>query len=374
MLCIGLMSGTSMDAVDAVLARFEPAAGPSGAAGITQRCEGFASRSIPDDLRATLASLQAPGPNELHRAARAANALVDLYAQAVHDLLSTTGIDASRIAAIGAHGQTVRHRPEWGYTIQLNNPALLAERTRIAVVADLRSRDIAAAGQGAPLVPAFHRRAFAHPTERRIVVNLGGIANLSVIAPSGESVTGWDCGPANVLMDGWCERHLGQRYDADGRWARSGRPIPSLLRQLLAEPYFALPAPKSTGRDLFDMHWLEQQLHRAAGPAPFDPADVQATLLALTVATVSDACKSARPDRVLLCGGGAANGALRNGLAEQLAPVPLGTTDEAGVPIQTVEAFAFAWLAYEHLCGRAANVPQVTGAAGERVLGALYPA
>lgn len=374
MLCIGLMSGTSLDAVDAVLARFEPAAAPGNTAGAAQHCEGFASRPIPDDLRDTLASLQSPGPDELHRAACAANALVDLYAQAVHDLLRTTGTDPSQIAAIGAHGQTVRHRPEWGYTIQLNNPALLAERTHIAVVADLRSRDIAAAGQGAPLVPAFHRRAFAHPTECRVVVNLGGIANLSVIAPSGESVTGWDCGPANVLMDGWCERHLGQRYDADGRWARSGQPIPSLLRQLLAEPYFALPAPKSTGRDLFDMRWLEQQLDRAAGPAPFEPADVQATLLALTTTTVSKACKSARPDRVLLCGGGAANSALRDGLAEQLAPVPLGTTDEAGVPIQTVEAFAFAWLAYEHLGGRAANVPQVTGAAGKRVLGALYPA
>lgn len=359
------MSGTSMDAVDAVLAHFDAR---------QVRMAAFASRPIPDALRAELAALQASGPDELHRAALAANALADLYAETVGDLLRTTGMPAARIGAIGAHGQTVRHRPELGYTLQINSPARLAERTGIAVVADLRSRDVAAGGQGAPLVSAFHARMLAHPTERRAVVNLGGIANVTLIEPAGQGVVGWDCGPGNVLMDGWCERHRGKRFDADGRWARSGRARPALLKRLLAEPYFALAPPKSTGRDLFHLDWLDERLRLDGDADSHLPADVQATLLELTASVVASACRGGHAERVLLCGGGAANQALCARLAELLAPIPVGPTDDHGMAAQAVEALAFAWLAHEHLCGRPASAPTVTGASGPRRLGAFYPA
>ena len=359
------MSGTSLDAVDAALADFgrQPV-----------RVAAFASRPIPQALRDQLAALQASGPDELHRAALAANTLADLYAQTVTDLLQAAGLQPGQIGAIGAHGQTVRHRPDLGYTLQLNNPARLAERTGIAVVADLRSRDIAAGGQGAPLVSAFHARVLSHPTERRAIVNLGGIANVSLIEPAGQNVIGWDCGPGNVLMDGWCERHRGERLDVDGRWAQSGQMQPALLERLLAEPYFALAAPKSTGRDLFHMGWLNTALGASNRPESWTPADVQATLLELTAVTVAQACRSEQPDRILLCGGGAANPVLRRRLAALLAPTEVGLTDDEGIAAQAVEALAFAWLAHEHLCGHAANAPLVTGAAGPRLLGALYPA
>lgn len=372
MRCIGLMSGTSMDAVDAALARFDDRLPAPGFV-----CEGLASRPMPAALRADLSALQAPGPDELARAARAANALADLYADTVADLLRTARVRVGDVAAIGAHGQTVRHRPDQGWTIQINAPARLAERSGIAVVADLRSRDVAAGGQGAPLVPPFHARAFGDVRERRVVVNLGGIANVSVLVP-GEPPRGWDCGPANVLMDGWCERHLNRAYDADGRWAASGQVLPGLLATLMAEPWLAEPPPKSTGRDLFNLGWLDARIAQAAArnPAGRDaaPADVQATLLEYTVRTVAQACTAGAPDRVLLCGGGAANAALVDRLAALMAPVPVAASDTAGVPAQAVEALAFAWLAHEHLAGRPANVPEVTGARGPRVLGALYPA
>lgn len=362
-LYIGLMSGTSLDGVDAALARFDP----------TPDLLGLVSRPMPDALRAELLALQSSGPDELHRAALAANALADLYADAVADLLRDTGLDRSRIAAIGAHGQTVRHRPELGFTLQLNNASRLAERAGIAVVADLRSRDVAAGGQGAPLVCAFHRQAFAHPSERRAVVNIGGIVNATLVEPDG-SVVGWDCGPGNVLMDGWCERHLNARFDTDGRWATSGRVVPGLLAQLLDEPYFGRPAPKSTGRDLFGLSWLDAHLRSASDSQSWSAADVQATLLELTATTIAQACAPARPDRVLLCGGGAANRALRERIADRIAPVPVGTTTEFGVPTQAVEALAFAWLAHAHLRRQPGNLPRVTGAEGGRILGALYPA
>jgi anhydro-N-acetylmuramic acid kinase len=329
-------------------------------------------------LRAALKALQNPGADELNRAALAANALVDVYADAVARLLATTGVEAGSIAAIGAHGQTVRHRPAQGYTWQINNPARLAELTSIAVVADFRSRDVAAGGQGAPLVPAFHAALFQQPNRHRAIVNIGGIGNVTNLPPgaAGEGVTGWDTGPGNVLVDLWCERHRGEAFDEDGRWAETGSVDRALLARLAADPYFAAKPPKSTGRDLFNAGWLDAQV-----PRGLRPEDVQSTLLQLTVdaiaADIGRYCAGA--EEVLVCGGGAKNGALMARLAAALAAggadaLPVQPTDALGVPSNQVEALAFAWLARQTLRHSPGNLPAVTGARGRRILGAVYPA
>jgi anhydro-N-acetylmuramic acid kinase len=326
--------------------------------------------------------LQQSGEDELHRAALAANALVDVYAEAVSRLLAETHTDGGAVAAIGAHGQTVRHRPGQGYTWQINNPARLAEAARIAVVADFRSRDIAAGGQGAPLVPAFHAALFQRPQAHRAVVNIGGMANVTNLphGADGEGVTGWDTGPGNVLLDAWCERHRQEPYDHDGRWAASGRADPALLSALAEEPYFAASPPKSTGRDLFDLAWLDARL-----PADLRPEDVQATLLALTADTIArDIARYASgATEVIVCGGGARNSALMARLQTALDGLPRPTgrappavmrSDGAGIAANHVEALAFAWLARQALTGGPGNLPAVTGARGKRILGAIYPA
>lgn len=360
-LYIGLMSGTSLDGIDGVLFDADRLA-----------VAGHVHRPFAPALREELLALNAPGANELHRAALAANAVSRGYADVVAQLLEATGVARDRIRALGAHGQTVRHQPGGfdGYTTQLLNGALLAEQTGIDVVCDLRSRDVAAGGQGAPLVPAFHRALFGRGGEDVAVLNLGGIANLSLLHGDGRT-GGFDCGPANCLMDGWIARHRGQAFDADGAWAASGRVLPELLAILLAEPFFALPPPKSTGRDLFHLAWLEARL--TAGQAP---EDVQATLLELTARSTADALKSAMPQaRVLIaCGGGALNGALMRRLAALLPGVALQSSAEHGLPVDQVEAAAFAWLAQRFVQRLPGNLPAVTGAAGPRLLGALYPA
>ena len=369
-LFIGLMSGTSLDGVDAVLADVSPEDD-----GSRLRVAGHAHRPYPAALRAELLALNAPGENELHRAALAANAVARVYADAVATLLQETGTDATHIDALGAHGQTVRHRPHefdaTGYTLQLLNAALLAELTGIDVVCDLRSHDVAAGGQGAPLVPAFHRAAFGREGREVALLNLGGIANLSMLAADG-TTRGFDCGPANALMDGWCERHRGAAYDADGAWAASGRVIEPLLAALRAEPYFALAPPKSTGRDLLNLAWLDA--HLAAFPSA-SPADVQATLAELTASVCADDVRRHASDarELLLCGGGAANGHLAARIAALLPGVAVASTDAHGLPAQQVEAAAFAWLAAAFRDRAAGNLPAVTGAVGPRVLGALYP-
>lgn len=355
-LYVGLMSGTSVDAVDAALVDL------SGATPVTA---GFASEPIPAALRSALLALQAPGDDELDRAARARVELTRLYAQVARHLI---GGRAAAVRAIGAHGQTVRHRPDLGYTLQLIDGALLAELAGTAVVCDFRSADLAAGGQGAPLVPAFHSAVFAHPSRRRAVVNIGGIANLSLLAP-GEPVRGFDCGPGNVLLDGWCEAHTGEHFDRDGRWAASGKPDARLLDALLAEPYFARQPPKSTGRDLFDLAWLRRAL-----PPSLAPQDVQATLVELTARTIADAARAFGADEVLLCGGGANNATLVGRLSAMLAPADVASTARLGVDPQAVEAIAFAWLAARRVAGLPGNLPAVTGARGPRQLGALYPA
>jgi anhydro-N-acetylmuramic acid kinase len=370
-LCIGLMSGTSLDGVDAVLAEFLP----QGT--VPLRVLAHAHRPFPGALAAELLALNTPGDNELHRAALASNALVAVYAELVGELLASARIPAAAVRAVGAHGQTVRHRPgEFdgvGYTLQLNNPALLAERTGVDVVADFRSRDLAAGGQGAPLVPAFHRAMFARAGEALAVLNIGGFSNLTVLGADG-STLGFDCGPGNALMDHWCRRHTGHDFDDGGAWAASGRVIEPLLAAMCAEPYFALPPPKSTGRDLFNPAWLDRHLQALA--ADEQAADVQATLAELTARACADDVRNRMPaaHELLVCGGGALNAHLMRRLAALLPGTAVHPTDRRGLPATHVEACAFAWLAWQHIGRRAGNVSTVTGARGERVLGALYPA
>lgn len=367
-LYIGLMSGTSMDGIDGVLVDFSQG---------TQVLQ-HASCGFDAALRAELLALNTPGgQDELHRASLAANALVHHYAQVVQQLLAASGVQPSQVTAIGAHGQTVRHRPQMfdgtGYTLQLNAPALLAELTGITVVSDLRSRDVAAGGQGAPLVPAFHQGVFGKSGETALVLNIGGIANLSVLGADG-SVLGFDTGTGNALMDGWCLRHIGKPYDEEGQWAASGQILPELLAAMLSDPYLALPPPKSTGRDLFHADWLALHLQRHTAPAA--PADVQATLTEFTAASCADAVKrfGKNGSELLVCGGGALNRYLMQRLAALLPGVNVTTTADRGLPPLEVEAAAFAWLARQCLLGLPGNLPSVTGAHGPRILGAIYPA
>ncbi|MDP1956496.1 MAG: anhydro-N-acetylmuramic acid kinase [Polaromonas sp.] len=380
---IGLMSGTSLDGADGVLVDLS---------GAVPQVLLSASTPFPPAFQAELLALNTPGADELHRAALAANQLVLLYARVVKALLaqaSLQGIQPDRIRAIGAHGQTVRHRPQEfaddplsggataGYTLQLNNPALLAELTGLDVVADFRSADLAAGGQGAPLVPAFHHAVFARPDHAVAVLNIGGISNLTLLPAStaqpAVTATGFDCGPGNALMDFWCLKHTGQHYDASGAWAASGQVLTGLLTALLAEPYFAKAAPKSTGRDLFNPAWLAVQLKGFEGNRP---QDIQATLTALTAqACARDLLRHApHSTELLVCGGGAFNAELMRQLASALPRISVQATTARGLPPLQVEAAAFAWLAQAWHEQRPGNLAAVTGASGPRVLGALYRA
>jgi anhydro-N-acetylmuramic acid kinase len=372
-LYVGLMSGTSLDGVDGVVVDFVP----SGR--VSLRVLAHSHRAFEPGFAKELLALNGQVTDELHRAALAGNALARVYAGVVDELLHKADVPATRVRAVGAHGQTVRHRPRsfdgTGYTIQLNNPALLAELTGIDVVADFRSRDLAAGGQGAPLVPAFHRAVFGRPRETIAVLNLGGIGNLTALLADGTTL-GFDCGPGNALMDHWCQRHLGRPYDDGGAWAASGAVIERLLQALQAEPFFAQPPPKSTGRDLFNSSWLEMQLHAMPSVAALRPEDVQATLAELTAWSCCGAIVTSAPwvRKVLVCGGGALNGYLMDRLAARLSGVVVTTSKSAGLAPMQVEATAFAWLAKAFVERQPGNLTAVTGAAGPRVLGALYPA
>ncbi len=351
---IGLMSGTSVDGVDAVLADF---------AGGRVRMLGHVHVPFALALRAALQGLMQAGADEIERAGDASVVLARAYADAVRALLSQAGMPASEVAAIGAHGQTIRHRPERGFTWQLNHPALLSELTGISVVADFRSRDVAAGGQGAPLVPAFHAAVFQSDAPRA-VVNIGGIANVTLLPPTGsaEPVCGFDTGPGNTLLDAWCERHTGKAYDAEGQWAASGKADAALLDALLADPYFSQPAPKSTGREHFNLSWLDAVLRQC--PTPPAAQDVQATLTALTARSIAQAIGGLP---AFVCGGGVFNAALMQQLPRAQSTAALG------VDPMHVEALAFAWLARQCFNSEPGNVPAVTGAKGRRILGAVYP-
>jgi anhydro-N-acetylmuramic acid kinase len=364
---IGLMSGTSLDGVDGVLADFS---------GSQPRVLAHHAMPFAPALKQELLTLNSPSDNELHRAALAANSLVHVYAQTVQALLTDTKTSASDVCAIGAHGQTVRHQPGafdgTGYTLQLNNPALLAELTRIDVVADFRSRDVAAGGQGAPLVPVFHQGIFGQANRTVGVLNIGGIANLSVLQANGD-VLGFDCGPGNALLDHWCQAHTGAAFDNNGTWGASGNVIEPLLQAMLTEPFLHQAPPKSTGRDLFHPTWLAHQL---SGYTEANAADVQATLTEFTArACVNDVLRHAADAlELIVCGGGALNGLLMQRLQAGLPNVGVLSSAERGMPPLQVEAAAFAWLARQTVLGLPGNLPKVTGAQGARILGGIFKA
>ena len=369
-LYIGLMSGTSLDGIDAVLAKI----GPNGEASALDAV----SASFSPELRKALFELQSPGPNELHREKQAGNALALAYAEAVNQLLHKTNLQASDIAAIGAHGQTIRHQPYLGemtYTHQTLNPALLAEKTGIDVIADFRSRDMAAGGHGAPLVPTFHAQQFAED-KNLAILNIGGIANFTLLPKDGK-VTGFDCGPGNMLMDAWIHKHQGHTFDENGKWALQGKVNDVLLAKMLADPFFKKTPPKSTGRDDFHLDWLQEKM----GVENYPSEDVQATLLHLTAHSALEALARHAPqtEKLIICGGGAKNNSLVNLFAVKARnffkhPLEITTSDSSGIDPQLVEGLAFAWLAWAHKEKRPANLPAVTGAKGPRILGACYPA
>ena len=361
-LYLGVMSGTSLDGLD--IALIEQGEQP----------DLLATHYVPmpSDLRQQLLDLCASGPDEIARAALAENRWANLAGEGIQQLLAKQGLPAHAIRAIGSHGQTIRHEPARGFTVQIGNPALLAELTGISVVADFRRRDVAAGGQGAPLVPAFHETLFSHLGQRLAVLNVGGFSNLSLIEHD-KPVHGFDCGPGNVLLDAWIERKHGQAYDADGAWAASGIVQADLLSALLSDPFFAGSGPKSTGREVFNLTWLDGHLARLLH---YRDQDVQATLLELTAQSIIESLRNAQQstEALLVCGGGARNGALMARLGALLPDAQVASTGAHGVDPDWVEAMAFAWLAHCCLQGIPANRPSVTAAKGLRVLGAIYPA
>jgi anhydro-N-acetylmuramic acid kinase len=366
-LLVGLMSGTSVDAIDAALVRTN---------GVSLQLIDSLEYPISAEIKAEISSLSHPGSNEIERMGSLDRQLGQLFAEACVALLLQADIDHRQVRAIGCHGQTIRHFPpsaidssEAAFTLQIGDPNTIAEITGITTVADFRRRDIAAGGEGAPLAPAFHAAVFNSPKKIRAIINIGGIANLSLL--SGSQVTGFDSGPGNTLMDLWVHANRGEQYDADGAWAASGIVSEHLLKRLLQHPYLQLVAPKSTGKEVFNMAWLQQQTRDL--PA-FPAEDVQATLAEFTARTITDALASTgqEVDEIFVCGGGAANGDLMARIRRKVSPVHLGTTTELGCDPGWVEAAAFAWLAYRRLESLSGNITAVTGASAERILGGVY--
>lgn len=359
-LYVGLMSGTSLDGIDAVLVDF-------GAFPPNLVAKHYLP--YPRELKTRLLALQAKTENELHHAAIVGIEITRLYHQAIQAMLGHAGIKAESVCAVGCHGQTIRHRPREGYTLQLGNPALLAELSGISTVADFRSRDIAAGGQGAPLVPAFHEAVFRSSEVHRVILNLGGIANITDLSPA-SATKGFDTGPGNVLLDAWIFRHDGRTFDEGGEWASGGKVIPQLLDALRAHPYFSLAPPKSCGREEFNLDWLDSIL-----PAGETAVNVQATLLEFTACSVTGAIQRwcGIPDELAVCGGGAHNTALLDRLRSHLPKTRVLMSDFLGIGADWVEAMAFAWLARQAQLGLPGNLPAVTGAKGTRILGAIYP-
>lgn len=354
------MSGTSLDGLDIACCRFSP----------QFELVGQHYVPMPAELRADLLRLQQASADELHFSQCIAKNLAHWFATASLDFLAASAIPRDQIRALGCHGQTIRHRPADGYSIQLNQPARLAELCGIDVITDFRSRDIAAGGQGAPLVPAFHRALFACPDTHRTIVNIGGMANLTNLPRDG-TTTGFDCGPGNVLMDAWIQCSRNEPFDRDGQWAAEGKPIPELLRALNAHPFLSAQPPKSCGREEFNLPWLQTLLK-----GDESPADVQATLLELTATSIGSAIEAhcEGTTEIYLCGGGARNRRLSQRLQEIMPLRTVTDTETLGLPVDAVEAAAFAWLAHAFCAHLPGNIPSVTGAQGSRILGALYPA
>ena len=363
-LYLGLMSGTSADGIDAALVQFPSGGGCRFVHGLTARWEPV--------LRARLVALGEGGPlDSLEELGELDARIAISFAEAANQLLAEAGVDRRQVRAIGSHGQTVRHRPlaEPAFTVQLGDGNRIAELTGITTVCDFRRRDVAAGGHGAPLMPAFHVGMLGTADEDRAVLNLGGIANLTLIPREG-AVRGFDTGPANALMDAWCQRHTGRTFDADGAYAASGAVDEGLLAGWRSDPWFALPPPKSTGREQFHLAWAEAHM----GEGEYAAADVQATLLELTVTTVADALQTQQPQtrRLLVCGGGVRNRQLMKRLAARLPGVQVESSAVHGLDPEYVEAMGFAWLAQRTMDGLAGNLPSVTGANGPRILGAIH--
>ena len=363
---IGLMSGTSIDAMDGVLVDLS-ASKPNLLA--------TTSISLPDELKERLHKLSTPGgENEVFNLGLASRDIGDAASLAVNDLVKSTKLDRKTIAAVGFHGQTIRHHPEHNFTLQIGDASRITEQTGITTVADFRSRDIAAGGQGAPLAPFFHQALCPDREDDTVILNIGGLANVTALSAVPDStLKGFDTGPGNTLMDAWCRKHLQQPFDENGLWAGSGQVSSELLQSLLATPYFRQPPPKSTGRELFNPAWLQRQLQQFSS---IRPEDVQATLLALTVQSITLAINNyaSATQKLYICGGGTRNSFLMNELQQALPSIHIDTTQALGIDPQWIEATAFAWLAMQTMEFKAIHLPSITGAAGNRILGAIYPA
>ena len=365
---IGLMSGTSLDAIDAVLVDFS---------GATPNLCHAINHPLPQALHTDIQNLCSPGDNEIERLGQADILLGKSFAAAANELLKSANIPNTDVIAIGSHGQTVRHLPEIGFTLQIGDPNIIAEQTGITTVADFRRRDMAAGGQGAPLVPAFHAAVFSDKQQARVILNIGGMANVTLLPVTGfisGFVSGFDTGPGNILMDAWIQHHRQQAFDRDGAWAASGKVDDALLANMLRDNFFHQPPPKSTGRERFNLDWLIRHLN--ASKHSLAAEDVQATLCELTAASIADAIKGYAPaeSEIIVCGGGARNTDLMDRLAKRLSGYTFKTSDKLGIAAEWVEATAFAWLARESLANRPGNVPTVTGAKHPVVLGGIYPA
>lgn len=360
---IGLMSGTSLDGIDAVAVTFQP----------QFQLVASHSETIPAELKASILALTLPGNNEIDLMGETDKQLGELFAKAVNNLVSKNTLSRDQIVAIGSHGQTIRHRPELGFTLQIGDPTTIAELTGITTIADFRRRDIAAGGQGAPLVPAFHHATLHNDRADRILLNIGGMANLTYLAKSSEqAVIGFDTGPGNVLIDAWIKHCKNQPFDLNGDWADSGQIHHEFFQQLSSLPYFKEAPPKSTGREQFNLDWVLENL--AAYPE-LEAQDVQRTLLELTATSITDAIKAHIPStqfELYICGGGSMNTCLVNRIQQLLPNISVQSSDHIGIEADWMEAAAFAWLAWRCLEGKSGNKPSVTGAKGERILGAIY--
>ncbi len=366
-LYVGLMSGTSMDGIDVAIVDFT---------NLVPRVIDFQTFAYPDKLAHILHSLCEPNENEVVSLGHADRATAHAFAQATSLLLDRNNLLPSHIKAIGSHGQTVRHHPEGycGFSMQIGDPNTLAVETEIDVITDFRRKDIALGGQGAPLAPAFHKAVFTDHNHNRVILNIGGIANLTYLPSSTtENVVGFDTGPGNTLLDSWCKLHTGKSYDKDGAWAAQGKHDPELLEILMSHPFIHQQAPKSSGRETFNLSWLQTQLEKLSAPPSVQ--SVQATLVLFTCRSIAiniNQLKSVQ--QVFVCGGGARNDFLMECLENELFDCELHTTDELGIGADAVEAVAFAWLAYAHLNNIEGNIPAVTGAQRPAVLGGMYRA